>query len=373
MRSVRAAAVPALAVLLMLTILFSLTGCRAREAKEIRTYIETEMELLKSNDTETISAFISDSGLPEDLDKEELPAKVIEVFSLFFQNFDYSIKQIEIDDTGEKASVLLELKTIDARSLAKDFTSQAIVKQLQNQASPSRVEYSLEDYYLSLQQLLIEQDYEILDSEYTASLTKKGEHWQFVRDNALENALVGGFVTYAADPELFMPEEIIALHFDTIKTFDTEQMNRFLSLDELFSADDEYKRTIAKALAGQILQYLDYTITGSENDGINASVTVEVTTCDWHSIIQEYTEDVTAYTSTSQALADGISVRLAKANQILLECINSNTSSAASETTLNLVNDGTNWKFQMDNAFVEAILGNIDEAVASVSTSPEEE
>ena len=39
--------------------------------------------------------------------------------------------------------------------------------------------------------------------------------------------------------------------------------------------------------------------------------------------------------------------------------------------TLTLENDGTNWKLKSDDVFVEAILGNIKEAVANTSTSPE--
>ncbi|WP_411338084.1 hypothetical protein [Ruminococcus gauvreauii] len=349
-----------------------LTGCVSEEQKAVTDCIHSELDLLKTDNREGIAEHLSNSSLFDDMSAEKLPAEVIDVFSLFFKNFDYDIKNIQIDEDSQKASATLKLKTIDARKLAKDYTSQSIVKQLQNLANPSRVEYSLEDYYLTLHDLLASNDYETVTSDYPVTLTRTGETWKLERDSDLENALVGGFVTYAADPELFTPEEIVALHFDTIKNFDTEQMNQFLSLDELFSADDEYKRTIAKALAAQILQYLDYEITDSENDGITANVTMNITSCDSHSIISEYQESVAAYTNTAQALADGFSVRLSKANQILLDSITHNTSSSSTSITLVLVNDGTNWKLKMDDAVAEAILGNIDEAVAGISTDPDE-
>ena len=360
-------------LLFLCLVLFLLAGCQTNEKKEISSCIEEEMNLLKCDDREAITALFSGSELLDDLGKEELPAEILDTFQLFYQNFSHSIKDIEIEEDSLHASALLLLKTLDAQSLAKDFAAQSIVKQLQNQAAPSLVEYSLEDYYFSLQQLLTDHDYEILESEYSVSLSKENGFWNMDPDPDLPNALTGGFITYAADPDLFQPEEIIALHFDTIKSFDTEQMNRFLSLDNLFSTDDEYKRTIAKALAGQILNHLDYEIIDVQSDGINASVTARVTTCDWNSIIRQYRDRVAEYTSTAQALADGISVRLTKANQILLDCINTNTSSADSEITLNLVNDGTNWKLQMNDAFAEAILGDVDEAIANISTSPDGE
>ncbi|MGI6011493.1 MAG: hypothetical protein ACOX8H_08375 [Ruminococcus sp.] len=360
-----------LSLLLFTSFFLFLAGCSNEEKDAVSACIDEEFKPLKSSNTDEISAYFSEAGLLSDLPEGKLPEDVADVFLLFFQNFDYSIKMISIDEDAQTASALLELQTIDAKALAKDFAAQTVVKELQNQAMPSRVEYSLEDYYLLLRRLLLDKDYGTVKSEYTVSLEYSGGEWILIRNDDLENELTGNFVTYGADPDLLSSEEVIALYFDTIKSFDTEQMNRFLSLDELFSADDEYKRTIARALADQILQYLDYSVTSSENSGTTSQVTVEVTTCDWNNIIQKYQEEVSAYTSTSQALADGMSVRLTKANQMLLDCIDNNTSSAVSTVTLTLENDGTNWKLQTNDTFVKAILGNIQEAVANISTSPE--
>lgn len=358
-------------ILFFLLLFFGLAGCSNEEKEAVSACIDKELEPLKSSDTSEISAYFSEAGLLSDLPDEKLPEDVADVFLLFFQEFDYSIKKISINEENTEASALLEFQTIDAETLARDFASQTVVKELQNQAMPSRVEFSPEDYYILLRQLLQDNDYGTVQNEYTVSLKNSDGEWSLIRNDDLENELTGNFAVYGTDPDLLSSEEVIALYFDTIKSFDTEQMNRFLSLDELFSADDEYKRSIAKALAGQILQYLDYSITSSQNSGTSSQVTVDVTTCDWNSIIQNYQNEVAAYTSTSQALADGMSVRLTKANQMLLDCIDNNTSSAVSTVTLTLKNDGTNWKLETDDVFVEAILGNIKEAVAGISTSPE--
>lgn len=371
MTGIKRLAAACLSALFFLFLFIGFTGCQHKEQEAVRECIAQELEPLKTSDTDEIVSYFEKAGLTSGLPEGKLPEDVAEVFLLFFQDFDYRIKEISFDEEQTKAAALLELQIIDAKTLARDFASQTIVEGLTSQTLPSRVEYSLEDYYLLLRQLLLDKDYGTEKCEYTVSLTRSGDGWIMNRDEELENVLTGNFVAYGADPELLSPEEVITLYFDTIKSFDTEQINRFLSLDELFSGDDEYKRTIAKSLAGQILQYLDYAIIDAQNDGLTAQVTAEVTTCDWNSIIKAYQEDMAAYTATSQALADGMSVRLTKANQMLLDCIDANDSATSSTVTLTLENDGTNWKLKSDDVFVEAILGNIKEAVANTSTSPE--
>lgn len=350
--------------------LFSLSGCQTKESPAPVALLEEQLNLIKEADSETVDQYISAETLfANSSDIESLDPDISEVFTLFFKNFDYKITGSSIQE--ETAEVSLNLTTIDAKALAKDFISESIVKQLQGEAAPSAVTYSLQDYYLSLHGLLTNKEYDTVSSEHTIRLVKQSEEWEIDEDQQLENILTGSFITYVGNPDLFTPEEMVALQFDTIKQFDKEQMNQFLSLDELFSADDEYKRAISKALAEQILRYLDYQITDSTDDGITAQVSMELTSCDAYSIIQNYTEQLDQYLATSEALEAGISGRLTKSNQILVDSINSNTTSATTAITLTLVNDGATWKLQMDDTMAQAILGNIGDAVAGISTTPE--
>lgn len=351
--------------------LFTLSGCQKKVSSPPVAALEESLNLIKNADQKTVDKFISVQTLfPNSADYETLDQDISEVFTLFFKDFDYQITDSNIQD--QTAEINLKLTTINAKALAKDFIAESIVKQLQGEAAPSAVTYSLQDYYLSLHDLLANNTYEPETSEHTIYLSRHDEVWEIDEDQQLENILTGGFITYVADPDLFTPEEMVALQFDTIKRFDKEQMNQFLSLDELFSADDEYKRTISKALAEQILNYLDYQITDSSDDGITATVSMDVTSCDCHSIIQNYTDAVNEYLGTSEALEAGISGRLTKSNQILVDCINSNTSSSTTSITLTLVNDGATWKLKMDDNVAQAILGNIGDAIASISTTPPE-
>lgn len=355
-------------LLLFSLLICCLCGCQHSDKKAITASINQELSLLNSDDPVLISSYFENSTLLENLDQDVLPREIVDTLQLFYKDFSYSIGKIDIAKDKLHASVNLKLTTIDAQSLAKDFSSASMINQLQNQAAPSAVEYSLEDYFVTLHTVLTDHTYELVEHEYTITLTKHEDLWTLDPDSNLSNAMTGGFISASADPDLFTPEEVITLHFDTIKSFDSEQLNRFLSLNDLFSSDDEYKYEIAKAMAKQMLEHLDYEILSAENDGINATATVRVTTCDWNQIISQYSKQMTEYTATSQALADGFSARLTKAYDILLNCLNANTASTDSELVLTLVNNGTNWKLLMDDAFAEALLGNVDEAMKNIAT-----
>ena len=85
----------------------------------------------------------------------------------------------------------------------------------------------------------------------------------------------------------------------------------------------------------------------SPRDGATATVSLELTSCDCYSIMEQYQQQVLAYTQTSQALQDGISGRLTKANDILISCITDNTESTTTALDVSLENDG----YQLETEF----------------------
>ena len=100
-----------------------------------------------------------------------------------------------------------------------------MIKQIQNSASPASVDFSLEDCYLLLGNVLKNNDYKSITSDYTITLTRSGKTWNIDSPKSLSAAVTGNFSTYVADASLFSPSEIIAIHLDTLKAFDTEQLN----------------------------------------------------------------------------------------------------------------------------------------------------
>ena len=342
--------------------LLLLGGCGDKTPSP-KDVVSKELDYLVDGQTQSARqmALLSEV-VPADEKNEKTDEEIAQTLDLFFNNFAYKITDSQITD--DKAIVDVSLTTIDANAIAKDFISQSIVKQIHGSASPSSVTYSSNDYYHSLYMLLSSKVYPTTDSTCPIHLTNHESGWQIDPEQNLEDILTGGFVSAVANPNLFTPEEIAKIYLDTIKTFDKEQMSQFLSLDSLFASDVESKRAISQSLTEQILKHFNYQIIDATIDGNEALVNAEITSYDANNIIQSFSEQMSEYTSTAQALADGSSGRLSKANRLLLNCINSNTSTATTQVTLPLINDGISWKLKMDETLSQAILGNVQDALA---------
>lgn len=352
------------AVIVFVCIIIFAGGSNERAIKKVVT---AELDQLKNMDSETVSSYLSYETLfPESEETGKISDEIKEIFPLFFEDFSYSIKDISIDKN--EAAVDVRIKVIDAATLAKDYMKAAMQKRIASSANPSAVEYSLEDYYLLLRDLLLENKYDMVKEDCQLSLEKEQGEWKVKHTKTSDNQLTGNFVSHLSNSNLFTPEEIIEIHFDTIKGFDLEQLNRYLQLDTLFDMDDTDQRTMTQAVAAQIHEHFDYKILDSETDGQTVTVSLEITSWDSKSVLTNYETALASYLTTSQALEDGTSGRLAVANQLLLENIEANTASATTPITLELTNDGSSWKLQMTDEVAQAILGNIGTALSEIST-----
>lgn len=303
--------------------------------------------------------------------EQTVPSDVTSVFADFFHDFSYHIR--DFSEQGNSASVTVSLTTPDGEALAKEYSRQVMIKQIQNSASPASVDFSLEDCYLLLDNVLKNNDFQSITSDYTITLTRSGKFWNIDSPKSLSAAVTGNFSTYVADASLFSPSEVIAIHLDTLKAFDTEQLNRYLALDALFASEETSNRSIVKAIAGQLLNCLDYSITSEtmSDDGKDASVDLDLTSCDFSSIVSSYQEQYTAYLNSSQALEDGTEGRQNHANDLLVNCITTNTKTSTTPVTIHLVNDGNNWRIPQSDEITTALLGNLEEALTTILTQTE--
>ena len=100
----------------------SVCGCSYSAKTSAEKAIKKDLDLLKNLDYETTMKYISYQELfPDSDDNTELSDDIKEVFSLFFQNFDYKILDVSTDQNQETASAQLRLTTLDAQALARDF------------------------------------------------------------------------------------------------------------------------------------------------------------------------------------------------------------------------------------------------------------
>ena len=210
------------------------SGCSHIDKTDVEAVITNDLDLLKNLDTDTAQKYVSYTRLfPNTPQEKDLSKEVKEVFSLFFKNFDYKVRSIDVDNDRKSATADLQLSTIDAKSLAKDYAKAYLQSEILNAASSDKadeVSASLEDRYLLLNQLLNSNQYKTVERDCTLTLNNEGtdnEIWEINRTHSLENDLVGGLMTYLSDSDLLSPEETLTVYLNTLKAMDLDQMGNY--------------------------------------------------------------------------------------------------------------------------------------------------
>lgn len=346
-----------------------LGGCSHLDKTDVKTVISNELNLLKNLDSDTAQKYVSYKELfPDATTETSLSQEVEEVFSLFFQDFDYQILDLDVDEDKKEATAKIKLTTIDAQTLASDYAEASLKAAILKAASSDSADTeetttSMEDRYLILDDLLKQNHYETMETECTIRLTNKGtskQEWEIIRTHSLENDLVGGLMTYLSDSDLMSPEETLSVYLDTLKTMDSKQMGNYLGLESLLNTSDSAKNSIASALVDQVHKTLDYQITSCNIQSYNAVVTTEITTFDSAAILSDYQSSRDTYLSSVDAVIDGSSKRYEHSLELLLNSIKENTDTVTSSVTFHLTNDGASWKLlENSEAIGNAIFGTL--------------
>ena len=156
------------------------SGCSHIDKTDVEAVITNDLDLLKNLDTDTAQKYVSYTRLfPRYPQEKDLSKEVNEVFSLFFKNFDYKVRSIDVDNDRKSATADLQLSTIDAKSLAKDYAKALSAvrntecSQLLDEADEA-LAASLEDRYLLLNQLLSSNQYKTVERDCTLTLNNEG-------------------------------------------------------------------------------------------------------------------------------------------------------------------------------------------------------
>ena len=355
----------------------SVCGCSYSAKTSAEKAIKKDLDLLKNLDSETTMKYISYQELfPDSDDNTELSDDIKEVFSLFFQNFDYRILNVSTDQNQETASAQLRLTTLDAQALARDFVSQSLQDEILKAASgdedTEENENSLEQRYLRLHKLLKNNSYKTVDRNASIQLINHGSssnpNWEITHSYSLENDLVGGLITYLSDPDLVPPDETLGVYLKTLQEMDVQQMSNYLGLDSILNTSDPAKNAIASALMEQFHSCFNYKITDTSVSGYLAEVQADLTTFDSDSILSQYEEELNTYLASADAVIDGSQKRYNKSHELLLDSIKNNTTTTTVNATFHLTNDGVSWKLQ--DAGTE--LGNAIFGTLTASPVPED-
>ena len=360
-------------VLLVLTVfMISRSGVSKSDAEKV---IINELELLKNLDSETTLKYIAYQELfPDTSENAALSDEVEEVFSLFFQDFAYKILDIHVDKSRQSATANVRLCTLDAKSLAQDYTASRLKNMILSDTHSKDVPDStdsLADRYLLLNHLLKTHSYDTVERNCEILLRKSSaghNTWEIKRTLTLENDLVGGLISYLSDPDILSPEDTLAVYLDTLKKMNEEEMSDFLGVESLLNTTDPDKNSIALALVEQVHKNFNYEITGSTTQGYSATVETQITSFDSDSILAAYQEELDTYLSSTDAVIDGSEKRALYSMQLLLKNIEENQNTHTSKAVFHLVNNGISWT--LDNASEE--LGNAIFSTLTTTPSGEE-
>lgn len=356
-----------LAFLMIILLSVFLCSCSQSAKAHAEKAIKKDLDLLKNLDSETTMQYISYQELfPDSDDSTKLSADIKEVFSLFFQNFDYKILDISVDSDEKNASAQLKLTTLDAEALASDFVSASLQEEILETASGKENDNgnSLEQRYLLLYKLLKNNTYSSAERTTSIQLNNLGSSsepdWEITHSSSLENDLVGGLITYLSDPDLVPPAETLTVYLKTLQEMDVKQMANYLGLDSILNTSDSAKNAIASALMEQFHSCFNYKISSTSVSGYLAEVDAELTTFDSNSILTQYEKELNTYLASADAVIDGSQKRYNKSHELLLDSIRNNQATITATATFHLTNDGASWK--LENAGTElgiAIFGTL--------------
>lgn len=364
-----------LAFLMIILLSVFLCSCSQSAKAHAEKAIKKDLDLLKNLDSETTMQYISYQELfPDSDDSTKLSADIKEVFSLFFQNFDYKILGISVDSDEKNASAQLKLTTLDAEALASDFVSASLQEEILETASGKENDNgnSLEQRYLLLYKLLKNNTYSSAERTTSIQLNNLGSSsepdWEITHSSSLENDLVGGLITYLSDPDLMPPAETLTVYLKTLQEMDVKQMANYLGLDSILNTSDSAKNAIASALMEQFHSCFNYKISSTSVSGYLAEVDAELTTFDSNSILTQYEKELNTYLASADAVIDGSQKRYNKSHELLLDSIRNNQATITATATFHLTNDGASWK--LENAGTE--LGNAIFGTLTASPVPED-
>lgn len=364
-----------LAFLMIILLSVFLCSCSQSAKAHAEKAIKKDLDLLKNLDSETTMQYISYQELfPDSDDSTKLSADIKEVFSLFFQNFDYKILDISVDSDEKNASAQLKLTTLDAEALASNFVSASLQEEILETASGKENDNgnSLEQRYLLLYKLLKNNTYSSVERNTSIQLNNLGSSsepdWEITHSSSLENDLVGGLITYLSDPDLVPPAETLTVYLKTLQEMDVKQMANYLGLDSILNTSDSAKNAIASALMEQFHSCFNYKISSTSVSGYLAEVDAELTTFDSNSILTQYEKELNTYLASADAVIDGSQKRYNKSHELLLDSIRNNQATITATATFHLTNDGASWK--LENAGTE--LGNAIFGTLTASPVPED-
>ena len=354
----------------LLLLLLCLTGCTHSERSQIKAAVGQELGRLGKSSF-PVSAEEEELFIGSLLGPGLLP-EASEVYAKFFEGFHYKVEKINYQKGDLSASVSVSARTRDGYGLAKCYAKAQLREEMLRSATGGSLPLSSEDLYSLLGDVLDKNETKMIDTHFEVGLQKTGDSWKVFQSEALENALVGGFLSASQDPYLLSPAETLSAWFDTLREMDISAMSSYLGLDGL----DTENRRYAAALMDQVKKYFNYQIIATEEtSSSSASVQVAITTFQISAIKEAYRKALQDYLSTAEAVIDGEETRYEKACELLVKCIENNELTTTVSVSFLLFHDGTSWCLAQNESedLGEAIFGTLPGELVFMEEEEEDE
>lgn len=347
-----------------------LTGCGDEEKDAVESVITQDLDKLKNLDADTAREYISAENLfPDNTDSTANQDSVEDFISNYFQNFDYKILDIKVKKDSATAS--LRLNTLDAQSLARDYTGTQLQNQILSAASPSQKSGTpTQDHYQLLCQLMNENNYETVENSCTIELQKMLDTWVIQKTTALENDIIGNFISYISNSNLLTPEETLNIYLSTVRSMSKEQLLHYLNLEQYLNNIDPTVDEFTSSIIDQVMSDFTYTIKETVQEGYNATVNVDVTTFDVHAVLKDYSSRYQNYLKTPESLYAGTDGRLLEAQSLMQECLSESDATTTLHVPIQMVNDGKSWTIQSPEQIGNSIFGSLTESLSSSLSNP---
>lgn len=352
-------------LILLICSAFLYTGCGyAGPEKAVRR----ELDLIQKLDDTAISSFISYEDIQLSADGSENSSDTAEAIKLFFQNFKYHIDSSSQSSDGTSASVSVSITNLDAEALAKDLCKAMYRDSLTSRTSDES-DPTIHSAFSLMKECMETNDYPSCTTSATFQLTSQNGNWIIEESPQLENELVGGLVEYLSDPYLLEPEDILDLTLAPFRDFTAEDWQNYLDISDVFAVGTDQADVIDQLLFQQIADFFDYEITDVVQDGDTAQVTVNITSLDLNAVIESCLGPLRDYGTSTESIRASSEEFTQKTCEILVTALSENVSSTVTPAKVLLYNDGHTWEPVLDESFTDALLGNLDESLASLSAA----
>lgn len=353
------------AVFLLLASLsaFCLSGCGyAGPEKAVRE----ELDQIQKLDEATIRTFVSYEDLQFSTGHaSEIGDETTEAVKLFFKKFHYKIKSSTQNTSQHTATVVTEITNLDSQLLAKDLC-RAIITDSYNYKKNGSAQKDLTSSFALLKECLESHTYPVKTTTVTIPLIEENGNWMIQESSELENQLVGGFVSYLADPYLLTPEEVLTCQLEPFTDFTAEEWKQYLSIEDIFGVGNEYADELDQLLAEQLEKNFGYEILNVTQDGTHAHVEVRIQSLDMDYVAEACVSPLLEYAQSTQSLRASTEEFDAKTSEILTNALKNNTSSRNTDIVINLDNNGSMWEVSLDDTFADALLGGLKDALETL-------